>query len=68
VTDRARVLGTCYVCGRSVWGFMLRPGRPYATSTHTRYAVGDEKGVRHSTCYRPEPDDRSAAGVDRLDA
>lgn len=61
MTTGATVLGTCYVCGGAVWGFVLRPGRPYATSKRTRYAVGDEKGVRHSSCYPSEPGPGSQA-------
>ncbi len=52
--DRASVLGICYVCAKTVWGFTLRAGRPYATSPKTRYAVGELREgvmlVRHSTC------------------
>jgi hypothetical protein len=49
---KPRVLGKCYVCEKLVWGRDLRPGRPYATSTRTRYAAVDEEGVRHSTCWK----------------
>lgn len=52
---KAKPLGDCYVCGKVVWGFVLREGRPYATSSRTRYAVKDREGVRHSTCYPSEP-------------
>jgi len=55
---KLRSFGSCYVCGREVWGFVLRPARPYATSGHTRLAWQDGEGVRHSTC---EPSDRGLA-------
>jgi hypothetical protein len=59
----ARVLGTCYVCRRLVWGHVLRPGRPYATSTKTRYAVEDERGIRHSTCWQSVEDVPTRKGI-----
>jgi hypothetical protein len=46
----ARPFGRCYVCRREVFGFVVRPARPYATSSHTRLAWEDSKGIRHSTC------------------
>lgn len=47
---KVRSFGSCYVCGKAVYGYVLRDARPYATSRHTRLAWRDEKGVRHSTC------------------
>jgi hypothetical protein len=47
---KLRPFGQCYVCRREVFGFVVRPARPYATSSHTRLAWEDSKGIRHSTC------------------
>lgn len=59
--------GPCYVCHRSVWGFVLRPGRPYATSTKARYAAMDNREgvmlVRHSTC---DPSEAGSASQSAL--
>ena len=50
---KLRSFGKCYVCGKAVVGYETRAGRPYATSTKARFPVRDERGIRHSYCYKP---------------
>jgi hypothetical protein len=49
---KLRSFGKCYVCGKAVVGYRTHPGRPYATSTRARFPVSDERGIRHSYCYK----------------
>lgn len=52
--DKARVMGTCYCCGKKVYGRRtVDPDRARRLSGNV--AVRDGEGVRHSRCNPPAP-------------
>jgi hypothetical protein len=53
----ARVLGTCYVCGKPCWGrhvYEVGPGYRSPTLNRKGVIVRDVNGIRHGDC-RPFP-------------